>query len=273
MNPLDILLTGGGIGAAGPTPIYDAESSRRRIAQRLATQRARRTADERPARQDTCFCSASASLEPSAPAVPAARQPTERQRSRPGGPRPENLSIHDYADRDLLTLASMVINEDWASSALHQLGHDADVRLDPRGALVFACLLYLVGRYQEAQFWWQFAGGAEEPTACYALYLHHARLGELKAAQHWFLEAARLEASPPKGDVRPPAVPPLADYVLLCLPIAGDYRAPTAVPHPPDPALREALDELEPVRDEEYGPISLPSDDLAGQLQDLATAN
>ncbi|MFE4516744.1 hypothetical protein ACFRMQ_21410 [Kitasatospora sp. NPDC056783] len=282
MHPLDTLLTGGGIAAAGPTPVYDLYAGRRRIAVRLADRRAVRHADGSPAGRRARGRDESAPARPlPGAAVPADRGADAGPRERPVRvtSRPEDLTVHDYADRDLLALSGMVISEDWASAALHRLGRGHD-RLDPRGALVFACLLYLVGRYQEAQFWWQFAGGAEEPTACYCLYLHHARLGDLKAAQHWFLEAARLELRPPgrrppDRTGPPPTVPQLADYYLACLPMVSDYVLPRTAPgasQPPDSALREALDDLEPVRDAEYGPISLPNDDLADHLHDLATA-
>ncbi|WP_380282240.1 hypothetical protein [Kitasatospora purpeofusca] len=283
MDPLDTLLAGGGIRAAGPTPVYDPAAGSRRIAEKLAARRAARhgvTRVELPAREPAGYeeCRSLAALElPLAAWLGGADRPVPAALAgRPGaGAHPpvdaQGLTFHDHADRDLRALAGVVIGEDGAADALQRL-HDGTV--EPRGALVFACLLHLVGRYQEAQFWWQFAGGAEDAAACFCLYLHHVRMGDVRAAEHWFAEAARLETLPPgRHPGTPPALPPFADYHLACLPVVGDYLRAMDAPQPPDPvALREVLDELDIVRDAEYGPVSLPSDDLADQLHDLATA-
>ncbi|MEV7783402.1 hypothetical protein [Kitasatospora sp. NPDC088351] len=258
-------------------PAYDLAAGRRRIAEKLAARQAAPAAGQSDAGCVGCRCLAPAPLPDARPLLP--EQSARADRPNPGeagsedGPATDlaGLTFHDHADRDLRTLATMIIGEEGAGASLHRLGN-ADGTVEPRGALVFACLLYLVGRYQEAQFWWQFAGGAEDATACFALYLHHARLGELKAAEHWFLQAARLETLPPNRRTVPPAIPPLPDYYLDCLPWIGQYLAGAGTtPQHPEVALREALDELRPVRDAEYGPISLPTDDLADQLHDLAT--
>lgn len=57
--------------------------------------------------------------------------------------------------------------------------------LDFEGAQVFACMLYLAGHPESAQFWWQFAAGAGQRSAAYCLYLLHAGLGEMREAAHW----------------------------------------------------------------------------------------
>ncbi|WP_326615284.1 hypothetical protein OG949_41040 (plasmid) [Streptomyces scopuliridis] len=61
---------------------------------------------------------------------------------------------------------------------------DADGAAD--GAMVFACLLYLTGHPESAQFWWQFAAGAESRTAAYCLHLHHRHLQEFREARQWY---------------------------------------------------------------------------------------
>ncbi|MFJ1751129.1 hypothetical protein ACIOJD_33615 [Streptomyces sp. NPDC088116] len=61
--------------------------------------------------------------------------------------------------------------------------------MDANGAMVFACLLYLTGHPQSAQFWWQFAAGAESRAAAYCLHLHHRHLQELREAWHWYQQA------------------------------------------------------------------------------------
>ncbi|MFB7618573.1 hypothetical protein [Kitasatospora sp. NPDC056181] len=274
MNPLDHLLAGGGMRAVAPAPAYDLAAGRRRIAEKLAA----RQAGAATAEQDSggrCRCTTPAPR----PAAGPPRLPQPPTHTDTPGPGPngekavlptdlEGLTFHDHAERDLRTIATMIIAEEDAASSLHRLINDHTV--EPRGALVFACLLYLAGRYQEAQFWWQFAGGAEDATACFCLYLHHARLGELKAAEHWFHQSARLDALPPDRRAVPPALPPVPDYYLACLPWVGQYLlAAGGVQRKPEVVLREALDELDTVRDAEYGPISLPTDDLAEQLHDL----
>jgi hypothetical protein len=58
-------------------------------------------------------------------------------------------------------------------------------QLDVEGAAVFACLLYLTGHPESAQFWWQLAAGAGHRAAAYCLHLHHLALGEMREAKHW----------------------------------------------------------------------------------------
>ncbi|MFD9061460.1 hypothetical protein ACFVZ3_08080 [Kitasatospora purpeofusca] len=267
MNPLDHLLAGGGMRAVAPAPAYDLADGRRRIAEKLAARRAGAACEEQDGGRGGCTAPA-----PKPTACPPAR--TDTPGSGPGRDRTvlptdlEGLTFHDHAERDLRTIATMIIAEGDAAASLHRLVNDHTV--EPRGALVFACLLHLAGRYQEAQFWWQFAGGAEDATACFCLYLHHARLGELKAAEHWFHQSARLEALPADRRAVPPALPPVPDYYLACLPWVGEYLlAAGGVQGQPEVVLREALEDLAIVRDAEYGPISLPTDDLAEQLHDL----
>ncbi|MFJ8746678.1 hypothetical protein ACIRL2_45985 [Embleya sp. NPDC127516] len=55
----------------------------------------------------------------------------------------------------------------------------------PAGAVVFACLLYLTGRWEPAAFWWRFAAGAEQGEAMRFLVLHHRAEGESGDAQCW----------------------------------------------------------------------------------------
>ncbi|MFI5809316.1 hypothetical protein [Streptomyces sp. NPDC051561] len=57
--------------------------------------------------------------------------------------------------------------------------------LDINGALAFACLLYLTGHPESAQFWWQLAAGAGLRAAAYCLHLHHSSRSESREAAHW----------------------------------------------------------------------------------------
>ncbi|MEV8077878.1 hypothetical protein [Streptomyces pseudogriseolus] len=72
-------------------------------------------------------------------------------------------------------------------------------QMDLDGALVFACLLYLTGHHESAQFWWQLAAGAGSRAAAYCLHLHHLALGETRAAWHWFhqLTHSMADTTPP----------------------------------------------------------------------------
>ncbi|PYC72352.1 hypothetical protein C7C46_25785 [Streptomyces tateyamensis] len=140
-------------------------------------------------------------------------------------------------------------------------------RWEPRGGLVFGCLLDLTGLPFEAQWWWQFAAGAGDLTAAYCLYLHHIRAGELREADHWFRQAAHLD----EGATAPlkPSLPDIAGYPRLVFRLAAPIRDTTGLPSP-DHALRVAIGGLPGGSDEMCGPFSLPTGDIAHQLQELA---
>lgn len=71
----------------------------------------------------------------------------------------------------------------WAINASSAPGHirrlaDAPTRgtegeFDEAGAAVFACLPFLTGHPESAQFWWQLSAGAGNRIAAYCLHLHH----------------------------------------------------------------------------------------------------
>ncbi|MFJ9777179.1 hypothetical protein ACIRVF_39095 [Kitasatospora sp. NPDC101157] len=140
-------------------------------------------------------------------------------------------------------------------------------RWEPRGGLVFGCLLDLTGQPFDAQWWWQFAAGAGNLTAAYCLYLHHIRMGELRDAEHWFHQAARLDEDAPAPV--PPAMPDVPGYPYLAALMAPPLPDTTGLPSP-DHALREAIDDLPGAHSEMCGPFSLPTGDIAHQLQELA---
>ncbi|MFI9276108.1 hypothetical protein ACIGXM_36320 [Kitasatospora sp. NPDC052896] len=253
LSPLDHLPQGPGL-LTGTQPLYDIEAGRRRIAEKLAARRGQQS--------PTGYCPCAAA-QPGT--VPPARpgQNADPVRDRAG------LTFHDHAARDLSNLSTIVINENEAPAWLDALVTRR--RLDPRGELVFGCLLHLTDRPHEAQFWWQAAAGADNPTAAYCLYLHHARLGELRDADHWFQQAGELESSPARATTatRTPQ-PPLPQAPLL------QYSAWLGQPMPdlalPDQALREAVAEGPAVIDDHYGLIRLPTGEVADQLQELVNA-
>ncbi|MFI8085815.1 hypothetical protein ACIF6L_34125 [Kitasatospora sp. NPDC086009] len=230
--------------AAGPRPgdrpRYDLEAGRRYITEKQAARRA---------------ASAAACCRARVPG-PAA----------PPGASTAKAPMFDDAGRDLRALAKLVINEPDAYEWLDALVD----RWEPRGGLVFGCLLDLTGQPYDAQWWWQFSAGAGDLTAAYCLYLHHVRMGELRDAEHWFHQAARLD-----DGTRVPLAPALPD--LPGYPHLGRRLAPplpdTAGLRSPDNALREAIDGLPERQDDMCGPFSLPTGDIAHQLQELAAAN
>ncbi|MFE4356093.1 hypothetical protein [Kitasatospora sp. NPDC056800] len=219
--------------AAGPLPAdrprYDQEAGRRYVAEGLAARRAERAA-----------ASAQAILT-----------------------FPDAAGIHADARRDLHALATVVINEPGAWEEVESLAQD----WEPKGALVFACLLDLAGRHHSATWWWQFAAGAGSHLAAYCMYLHHVRRGELRDADNWFYQAACLE----DGTSAPiaPKLPNLPGYARLASRLAPPLPDPSGLPRP-DRALREAINGL-PREDEAGGLLSLPTGAIADRLQELAS--
>ncbi|MFK4272466.1 hypothetical protein [Streptomyces milbemycinicus] len=98
-----------------------------------------------------------------------------------------------------------VLNEPDAAEHVDKIAEGPDRRplteeeMDIDGALVFACLLYLTGHPESAQFWWQLAAGAGSRAAAYCLHLHHLAVGESRRAWHWFhqLTHSMADTAPP----------------------------------------------------------------------------
>ncbi|MFJ5220918.1 hypothetical protein ACIP98_40440 [Streptomyces sp. NPDC088354] len=108
-------------------------------------------------------------------------------------PTPDILKTRQAAQR-LSVICRWILNRPDAADHVDRLAEDPTIdttsasfedHLDVDGALVFACLLYLTGHRESAQFWWQLAAGAGLRTAAYCLHLHHLALGERREAQHW----------------------------------------------------------------------------------------
>lgn len=90
--------------------------------------------------------------------------------------------------RQLRVLAQTVVTTD-----LRQLRDFLARRiLEPEGALVLGCILYLADREDSAVFWWQYAAGAGALGGACCLYLHHMGYGERLEAEVW-REQAGLE--------------------------------------------------------------------------------
>lgn len=108
------------------------------------------------------------------------------------------------AGQRLEVVCRWVLNEPDAAVHVDKIAEGPDrgpltAEMDVDGALVFACLLYLTGHKESAQFWWQLAAGAGSRAAAYCLHLHHLCLGESKRAWHWFhqLTHSMADTAPP----------------------------------------------------------------------------
>ncbi|HEX5568247.1 MAG TPA: glycoprotein, partial [Streptomyces sp.] len=200
------------------------------------------------------------------PGVPESTAPLEHHTAEPGRPGelpgawPEGAgrryrAAHEQAAHDLDLAISLVVG---APRAATSLAHLVDHRCaDPEGALVFACLLHLVGHREAAQFWWQFAAGGGSRTAAFCLYLHHRCLAEFRDADHWRDQAARLARGPRRRTTaapgphsfllsdtvrrdllrqchrgRHPHLPPTVEAVINRLPVTGDDEDFGEVPQP-----------------------------------------
>ncbi|MEU5209155.1 hypothetical protein [Streptomyces sp. NPDC020742] len=141
------------------------------------------------------FCDPHATGAPGAPGVRVpAGAPVEGPRVAVLPPRTDRgapsayPSARDEATHELQLACALVVNAAAAAASLERLVNDH--RIDPEGALVFACLLHITGRTDAAHFWWHFGAGAGSRTAAYCLYLSHRRNGEYRDAAYWREQAA-----------------------------------------------------------------------------------
>jgi hypothetical protein len=162
------------------------------------------------------------------------------------------------ATRELDLISAQVLNGPDATK-LAEL--DNSKQIEPEGALVFACLLYIVGREDGAQFWWQFAAGGGSSSAATCLSLYHRRSGASKHADHW-REQARLVDDPPGCDPRPPRRPLLPEDIANNL-LAQCQRGQR--PRLPS-EIEEVIKELVTEYDADFGGIPKPSPLLSDVL-------
>jgi len=174
------------------------------------------------------------------------------------------------ADTDLRHLCQLVISQ---ADALHQMStilHDVDCRfLEPAGARVLACVLYLVGREDSARFWWQYAAGAEDTAATYCLFLYHLALGEVQEANWWHDQVATRRGS--LLWARAARADRYAETLgwATCLQIAADHKAvpaaTTAVVGYVSTAV-QFVDDRDLVLD-----LPLPADGFAERIGEMTT--
>ncbi|MCX5071024.1 hypothetical protein OHA84_36350 [Streptomyces sp. NBC_00513] len=192
-----------------------------------------------------------------APALPPA------QASRPA-------ALHEQAAHQLWALSQNVITD---TEAADYIARFQDGR-DPGGALAFACLLDLAHIEDGAQFWWQFAAGAGNPTGALCLYLLHLRRGEMRDARHWAGQIGVLEGdddgeithfTPVPHEQTQPTAPAVGITMRYETRTAPDDISVS------DEAVKDTVDQLGMDRHEELGRIHTPTADLAKQIGELAT--
>ncbi|MFF3270978.1 hypothetical protein ACFYWU_08595 [Streptomyces chrestomyceticus] len=186
----------------------------------------------------------------------------------PAGPRPDAPaptaypSAHDEAAHELDLACALVVNAAAAADSLARLVDDH--RIDPEGALVFACLLHITGRAEAADFWWRFGAGGGSRTAAYCLYLSHRRYGEFRDAAYWRTQAAHdpdEELPAPVAFDAGRLLPDAARHALLVQWHSG--LAPTL-----PAALERVIDRLDVAGDDEdFGEIPCPSPTLVDDLR------
>ncbi|MEU9134058.1 hypothetical protein AB0D08_39325 [Kitasatospora sp. NPDC048540] len=172
-------------------------------------------------------------------------------------------SEHEQAAHELALAAALVLNAPEAARALELLAGGEEVH--PQGAVVFACLLFITGREEAAQFWWQFAAGSGNDTAAYCLHLYHLTLGETRDAGYWRAQAEALAAPP----VRVPSRRVRLTRPLLPEDVRRDILSRCHEGLDPRlPATLEAVVNHLAVDsdDEDFGEIPRPSRTLAGEL-------
>ncbi|MEU1622363.1 hypothetical protein ABZ479_34360 [Streptomyces sp. NPDC005722] len=197
-------------------------------------------------------------------------------------------ALHEQAATELGLLSSQVVRDPQAIAAMALLVDDRAI-IEPTGALAFACLLYLADRHEAAQFWWQFAAGADSPTAAHCLSLHHLQHSELRDAQHWHKQAhllRQLGQDPLAHTARSRATTDQAlTHWLWPSSPSSTATVPTVVTvdvvhrtwQPASTLLlshsiTKAVQRLQAQPDEDFGTIPKPDPELAAELVDCAVS-
>lgn len=181
----------------------------------------------------------------------AASLPHRAAPTPPAGPAAgRELPAHRRAGEDLRQLCALVVRDARAAASIAGLVNS--VRIEPDGALVFACLLHLADRPDGAQFWWQFSAGAGRGTSAVCLHLLHLQRGEHRDARYWAAQFAALAQEAPW----------FVHDMLRAHAALGDRRGAPAT----TPALADAIRRLDVATDQDFGPVPRPDPGLAAQL-------
>ncbi|POX38595.1 hypothetical protein C3486_22525 [Streptomyces sp. Ru73] len=239
---------------------YDAQAALNRIARRVVWRKA--TTMEHRARR----------------ARHSSGRPDEREAPSPA----DSAALHTRAAAHLGSLSCRVVRDPAAIAAMALLVDDP-ARIEPAGALAFACLLYLADRHEAAQFWWQFAAGADSATAARCLYLHHLQYAEPESALHWHHQAVALydkEADPMLTE-RPSLLAPAPDLMFATgqLDVVVEVKRCTRQRRAYEArwwvfttSLTDAVLRLEIDSDDDFGAIPKPDPDLAAELEEATTS-
>lgn len=151
-------------------------------------------------------------------------------------------------------------------------------------ALLFGVLLHLGGRLEQAQFWFQYAAGADSHAAARCLYLLHLSRAEVTTARHWKRQMQQMTPEPGLPVLPPLPVglegaleasviwtsPPITTQDLTFLPPPSGLGLPGTAGQPrrhlPD-RLQEAVTALKAQEDDDLGEVLRPSPRLAAALR------
>lgn len=164
-----------------------------------------------------------------------------------------------HARRQLDLIAARVLNTPQAAASLSQLG--ITDHAEPEVALVFACLLHLIGRDEGAHFWWKFAAGSGIPDAARCLFLGHESNGDRHDALRWRAEWQRLQHHAEQQDDRASESAPPARHPLLPENVARQLIEQCLRGLRPElpPGLKKVVDDLVvECDDESFGKIPRP---------------
>jgi hypothetical protein len=184
-------------------------------------------------------------------------------------PADRDMPAVSRARHQLRVVARWVLNHRQAAAHVERLvaaiGEDGPEEgctpladLDVDGAQVFACMLYLAGHPESAQFWWQLAAGADHGAAAYCLYLHHLGRGEIQEADFWIYQLKYCFDGPDDDFIK--GMGQFAFYVR------DHYRTPSAARH----CLTAEVERLAS-RDDTGGVLVWrPDREIADRLQECA---
>ncbi|MYW62895.1 hypothetical protein GTY65_02190 [Streptomyces sp. SID8379] len=147
-----------------------------------------------------------------------------------------------------------------ASYQLLKLDRETE-EVDLDGAHVFACMLYLAGHPESAQFWWRLTAMAGVSASALCLQLLHQGRGETEEAEHWrdiLLDLLELDDDPVVGRIFVNAVGAFAAYTRRHRP-----------PAPVTPVLDAEVRRLATRADADLL-VCRPDAGLARRLQDCA---
>ncbi|MFI1607627.1 hypothetical protein ACH4YN_36865 [Streptomyces griseofuscus] len=181
-------------------------------------------------------------------------------------PNPDMLRATQAGQR-LSVVCRWILNKPDAADHVDRLAQEPDTPADDRhldvdGALVFACLLYLTGHPESAQFWWQLAAGAGHRAAAYCLHLHHLALGETREARHWLHEVT--------DDVLDSEAPDSAFLATLEAVAMYVRKTGSSLASAPTGRLEMEVDRLATAKDDSCIIVQRPDRRLADLLHDFA---